>query len=145
MAKVFSVGRFDPAYPPASIGRRWCASRDGFAVSPISGRQRTVRSFRSTWMRHLAEMPYGTMDFLFVQLMQWGRDQGYRWFNLGMAPLSASNRAACADVGPDQLCCIAMAMRSTASRDCGRTRTSSRRHGITRAMSAPSDWAWRAG
>ncbi len=39
-------------------------------------------------MRHLAEMPYGTMDFLFVQLMQWGRDQGYRWFNLGMAPLS---------------------------------------------------------
>ena len=37
-------------------------------------------------MRHLVEMPYGTMDFLFVQLMQWGRDQGYRWFNLGAAP-----------------------------------------------------------
>ncbi len=28
------------------------------------------------------------MDFLFVELMLWGRAQGYRWFNLGMAPLS---------------------------------------------------------
>jgi phosphatidylglycerol lysyltransferase len=33
-------------------------------------------------------MPYGTMDFLFVQLMKWGRAQGFRWFNLGLAPLS---------------------------------------------------------
>jgi phosphatidylglycerol lysyltransferase len=28
------------------------------------------------------------MEFLFIQLMQWGHDQGYEWFNLGMAPLS---------------------------------------------------------
>jgi phosphatidylglycerol lysyltransferase len=28
------------------------------------------------------------MDFLFVSLMQEGRARGYRWFNLGMAPLS---------------------------------------------------------
>ncbi len=28
------------------------------------------------------------MDFLFVELMLWGRAQGYRWFNLGMAPLA---------------------------------------------------------
>ncbi len=28
------------------------------------------------------------MDFLFVQLMQWARDDGYEWFNLGMAPLA---------------------------------------------------------
>jgi phosphatidylglycerol lysyltransferase len=28
------------------------------------------------------------MDFLFIELMLWGRAQGYRWFNLGMSPLS---------------------------------------------------------
>ena len=28
------------------------------------------------------------MDFLFVGLMLWGQQEGYRWFNLGMAPLS---------------------------------------------------------
>ncbi len=36
-----------PPISPASIAR-WCASRDGSLPSPISGRQRTVRSFRST-------------------------------------------------------------------------------------------------
>jgi phosphatidylglycerol lysyltransferase len=39
-------------------------------------------------MRHREDMPYGSMDFMFVHLMQWGRAQGYAWFNLGMAPLS---------------------------------------------------------
>jgi phosphatidylglycerol lysyltransferase len=28
------------------------------------------------------------MEGLFVFLMQWGREEGYQWFNLGMAPLS---------------------------------------------------------
>jgi len=32
--------------------------------------------------------PHGAMDYLFAELLLWGRDQGYRWFNLGMAPLS---------------------------------------------------------
>jgi phosphatidylglycerol lysyltransferase len=85
--KAFSVGRFDPAY----IGRFDCA---------LVRREGAIVAFANIWatenreelsvdlMRHLADMPYGTMDFLFVQLMQWGRDQGYRWFNLGMAPLS---------------------------------------------------------
>jgi len=45
-------------------------------------------------MRHLPEAPHGTMDFLFVELMLWGRQQGYRRFDLGMAPLSGlENRA----------------------------------------------------
>jgi len=26
------------------------------------------------------------MDYLFIELMLWGRQAGYRWFNLGMAP-----------------------------------------------------------
>ena len=39
-------------------------------------------------MRHHIEAPNGVMDYLFVELMIWGRREGYRWFNLGMAPLS---------------------------------------------------------
>ncbi len=28
------------------------------------------------------------MEFLFIELMLWGKEEGYRWFNLGMAPLA---------------------------------------------------------
>ena len=34
------------------------------------------------------------MEYLFVCMMLWGKEQGYRWFNLGMAPFSGlENRA----------------------------------------------------
>lgn len=39
-------------------------------------------------MRHLPNCPEGIMDYLFVELMLWGRQEGYQWFNFGMAPLS---------------------------------------------------------
>jgi len=39
-------------------------------------------------MRHLPDAPGGVMDFLFIELMLWGRQQGYQWFNMGMAPFS---------------------------------------------------------
>ena len=39
-------------------------------------------------MRYLPEASIGVMDHLFVSLMLWGKQEGYRWFNLGMAPLS---------------------------------------------------------
>ena len=39
-------------------------------------------------MRFGPGAPRSAMDFLFAELMLWGRAQGYRWFNLGMAPLS---------------------------------------------------------
>jgi len=38
-------------------------------------------------MRHRSDAPKGTMDFLFVELIRHAREQGYRYFNLGMAPL----------------------------------------------------------
>ena len=43
-------------------------------------------------MRFGPAAPPETMDFLFIELMGWGRDQGYRWLNLGMAPLSGLDR-----------------------------------------------------
>lgn len=39
-------------------------------------------------MRHTISAPNGVMDYMFVRLMLWGHEHGYRWFNLGMAPLS---------------------------------------------------------
>jgi phosphatidylglycerol lysyltransferase len=39
-------------------------------------------------MRFLPGCPDGTMDYLFTELMLWGRQEGYQWFNLGMAPLA---------------------------------------------------------
>jgi len=85
--KSFSVGRFDPAY----IGRFDCA---------VVRHEGAIVAFANIWatrdkselsvdlMRHALHTPYGTMDFLFTSLMQWGKAAGYRWFNLGLAPLS---------------------------------------------------------
>ncbi|MCA9752032.1 MAG: bifunctional lysylphosphatidylglycerol flippase/synthetase MprF [Gemmatimonadetes bacterium] len=39
-------------------------------------------------MRHASDAPSGTMEFLFASLLGWGKDQGYEYLNLGMAPLS---------------------------------------------------------
>ena len=39
-------------------------------------------------MRFDAASPEGTMEFLFVELTLRGAGLGYKWFNLGMAPLS---------------------------------------------------------
>jgi phosphatidylglycerol lysyltransferase len=39
-------------------------------------------------MRHLPDAPAGVMDYMFVSLILFGQERGYRWFNLGMAPLS---------------------------------------------------------
>ncbi|GLK54599.1 phosphatidylglycerol lysyltransferase [Methylopila capsulata] len=39
-------------------------------------------------MRYAPDAPKGVMDALFVRLMLRAKADGYRWFNLGMAPLS---------------------------------------------------------
>ena len=39
-------------------------------------------------MRYPPDGPNGLMDYLFIQTLLWGRDRGYEWFNLGMAPLA---------------------------------------------------------
>jgi uncharacterized protein (TIRG00374 family) len=38
-------------------------------------------------MRHRRRFESGTMDFMFVALMFWGREHGYTSFNLGLSPL----------------------------------------------------------
>jgi phosphatidylglycerol lysyltransferase len=85
--KGFSLGRFDDDY----MKRFSCA-----VVRDAAG---TVIAFTNLWettdkselsvdlMRSLPE-GHGVMEALFIELMLWGREQGYAYFNLGMAPLS---------------------------------------------------------
>jgi len=60
----------------------------------------TILAFANLWetagqaelsldlMRYTPKAPAGIMEYLFIQLMLWGKSQGYQWFNLGMSPLS---------------------------------------------------------
>jgi phosphatidylglycerol lysyltransferase len=85
--KGFSLGRFSEAYLRQ------------FRIALVEHRGAIV-AFANLWesdtreelsvdlMRHTGAAPRGVMDFLFTELMLWGKAQGYRWFNLGMAPLA---------------------------------------------------------
>ena len=39
-------------------------------------------------MRHSNDAPHGIMDFIFCEIMNWGKNQKYEWFSLGMVPLA---------------------------------------------------------
>ena len=49
-------------------------------------------------MRYHRAAPKGVMEVLLVHLMQWGKQQGYHWFALGMAPLSGFEQSPVAPV-----------------------------------------------
>ncbi|HYL04942.1 MAG TPA: bifunctional lysylphosphatidylglycerol flippase/synthetase MprF [Thermoanaerobaculia bacterium] len=85
--KGFSLGFFEPGY------------LERLPLALVRGEHGIV-AFANVWlgadheemsidlMRHVADAPSVVMDYLFVELMLWGRANGYRWFNMGMAPLS---------------------------------------------------------
>ena len=69
-------------------------------------RQGEIVAFANVWqgapgtelsvdlMRNAGDAPPGVIDFVLIGLMLWGREQGYLWFNLGMAPFAGlSDRA----------------------------------------------------
>ncbi|HEV7505304.1 MAG TPA: bifunctional lysylphosphatidylglycerol flippase/synthetase MprF [Thermoanaerobaculia bacterium] len=85
--KAFSLGYFNQNYlrrfPLALIYRG--DKIVAFANLWLGGEKEEISI---DLMRHTADAPTGVMDYLFVELMLYGTAQGYRWFNLGMAPLS---------------------------------------------------------
>ena len=89
--KGFSLGAFTEAYmtaQPVAILR--CEGRIvAFANILLTA---TKEEASIDLMRFAPDAPKGSMDFLFVRLMSELRDQGYRHFNLGMAPLSGLSR-----------------------------------------------------
>ncbi|WP_227778528.1 bifunctional lysylphosphatidylglycerol flippase/synthetase MprF [Haladaptatus pallidirubidus] len=83
----FSLGYFDERYlknfPIAVI--RYNGDIVAFAnVLEGSGKHELSVDL----MRYSSGAPGRIMDYLFVQLMLWGSENGYGWFSLGMAPLS---------------------------------------------------------
>ena len=85
--KTFSLGGFDPSY----------IAEFPIAVVRVDGR---VAAFATLWttaqrsafsidlMRYADDAPKDVMDYLFVELLHWGREQGYVAFEFGMAPLA---------------------------------------------------------
>jgi len=86
--KCFSLGFFDAAY---------IRNTD---VAVIKNDMGQIKAFANIWqtngkeelsidlMRYDSESPKGIMDFLFTELMLWGKSENYQWFSLGMAPLA---------------------------------------------------------
>jgi len=95
--KGFSLGSFNESY----------LARFPIAVIERGGR---IEAFANVWpgadgrelssdlMRHRRNAPAGAMEALFIHLMLWGKEHGYRTFNLGMAPLSGLESSAVAPV-----------------------------------------------
>ena len=85
--KRFSVGRFKPDYilqTPVAVVR---SNGKIIAFANIlTGAEKEELSV--DLMRFLPHGPDGVMDYLFIEIMLWGSQQGYQWFNFGMAPLS---------------------------------------------------------
>jgi phosphatidylglycerol lysyltransferase len=85
--KRFSIGFYKGDY----------LRRCSIAVARKEGR---IVAFANLWeledrhelsmdlMRYEPGAANGLMDYLLVSILFWGREQGYQWFNLGMAPLS---------------------------------------------------------
>jgi phosphatidylglycerol lysyltransferase len=85
--KGFSLGYFDEDY----LSRYPCA---------VARHEGKIIAFANVWtnsakvelsidlMRFSSEAPNGVMEFLFIELMLWGKQEGYAYFSLGMAPLS---------------------------------------------------------
>jgi phosphatidylglycerol lysyltransferase len=89
--KRFSMGYFDRTY----------LTRLPLAVVRRGGR---LVAFANVWagsgseemsidlMRYADDAPPGVIEYLFTNLILWGQANGYRWFSLGMAPLSGFER-----------------------------------------------------
>ncbi len=80
--KRFSLGFFDEAY----LKHFDCAvvRREGNIIAFANLWQAASCELSVDLMRYGDGAPKGVIDFLLI----WGKERGYQWFNLGMAPLS---------------------------------------------------------
>jgi phosphatidylglycerol lysyltransferase len=85
--KRFSLGYFSPDYLrrfPAAVVRR----EDRIVAFANLWTGAEGQELSVDLMRYRPDCPDGIMDYLFVELLLFGQQKGYPWFNLGMAPLS---------------------------------------------------------
>lgn len=87
--KGFSLGFFDEEYlnkAPIAIVRDENKRTLGFmSIMHVYDDHQTISV---DLMRVRPEAPSGTIDFLFLSLIDWAKEQGYQRFNMGMAPLA---------------------------------------------------------
>ncbi|PKA41638.1 hypothetical protein CWR43_19955 [Rhizobium sullae] len=95
--KGFSLGAFEPGYASAQpVG---VLKKDGKIVAFANILVTETKSEGTIdLMRFSPEAPKGSMDFLFVRIMEYLRGEGYTHFNLGMAPLSGMSKRETAPV-----------------------------------------------
>lgn len=113
--KGFSLGFFDEDYiarydiavivrpnPAATLGPSVepNAPKAGEVASPSVEPGEEIIAFANIWrganqvelsidlMRYIPDAPHGVMELLFLELMLYGRSEGFGYFSLGMAPLS---------------------------------------------------------
>jgi phosphatidylglycerol lysyltransferase len=95
--KTFSLGAFDPDYirsqPVALLRQEGRIVAFATVLVTDAKMEGTV-----DLMRFLPDAPKGSMDFLFVRIIEYLRDEGFQTFNLGMAPLSGMSRRESAPV-----------------------------------------------
>ncbi|WP_456278598.1 phosphatidylglycerol lysyltransferase domain-containing protein [Bacillus sp. AK128] len=88
--KGFSVSYFDSEYIsrfPIALLLNKEGQVVAFATLP-SHDQNGETTIHIDLMRYLPDSPNGVMDYLFTSVFFWGKDQGYHYCSLGMAPLS---------------------------------------------------------
>lgn len=86
--KGFSLGFFDPYYlnqAPIATVRDKNGQLVAFANLMPTGSKKLLTI---DLMRHSKAAPSGIMDKIFVSMFQYGQQNGYQYFDLGMAPLS---------------------------------------------------------
>jgi phosphatidylglycerol lysyltransferase len=86
--KGFSLGFFDYEYlqrAPIAILNNPDGEPIAFAsLMPVYDKE----TISIDLMRYKKNLPNGTMDMIFLSLMEYAKEQNYQWFNLGMAPLA---------------------------------------------------------
>ena len=85
--KGFSLGYFKPEYLqnfPAALVKK------GDRIVAFANVLMSVdkEQFSLDLMRYTPDAPTPVMDFLFLELMFYAQREGYKWFDLGMAPLA---------------------------------------------------------
>lgn len=87
--KGFSLGFFDENYlNRTEIGILKDSDSHIIGFSSIMPMYDEGRTISVDLMRFKEDAPSGTMDFIFLSLFEWAKEQGFTRFNLGMAPLS---------------------------------------------------------
>jgi phosphatidylglycerol lysyltransferase len=85
--KGFSLGFFNDRYLryfPVAVVRLQDKIHAFANLWPGGGK----RELSIDLMRYRHDAPHGIMDFIFCEIMLWGKSRGYEWFSLGMVPLA---------------------------------------------------------